>query len=184
MYACVPSLDFFFIANKCLEWKQNLEIYEFIFNGYQLSLQMELYVFIKWISIIVQLMIYNGDSFWILVESVWMLQEMFNKYQKNKSHGVHKLEKTPAFCLISIINCLKKIQVKKSLFKKLTDSFHQKNLLRQITQKSEKFSCRGSKSLNCYYISKNLYGHASFNKFQNSANTIFWIIDNILKYCS
>lgn len=56
----------FFIANKCLEWKQNLEIYEFIFNGYQLSLQMELYVFIKWISIIIQLMIYNGDSFRIL----------------------------------------------------------------------------------------------------------------------
>lgn len=66
-YVRVSSFSwFFFIANKCLEWKQNLEIYEFIFNGYQFSLQMELYVFIKWISIIVQLMIYNGDSFRIL----------------------------------------------------------------------------------------------------------------------
>lgn len=54
-------------------------------------------------------MIYNGDSFRILgFDRIGVnAQEMFNKYQKNKSHGVHQLEKTPAFCLISIINCFK-----------------------------------------------------------------------------
>lgn len=46
-----------------------------------------------------------------------MFQEIFNKRPKNENHGVYKLEKTPALCLISVINCSKnpskKIFIKK-----------------------------------------------------------------------
>lgn len=82
-------------------------------------------------------MICHADSFRILgidrnnVNAPWNVQQ---NVQKNESHGVHKLEKTPALCLISIINCSKNLS-KNSLFKKLTDFFHvNKNLLKQITQ--------------------------------------------------
>lgn len=53
-----------------------------------------------------------------------MFQEIFNKHSKNENHGVHvyKLEKTPALCLISVINC-SKTPSKKSLLKKSTDFF-------------------------------------------------------------
>lgn len=67
-YRRVCSLSwFFFIANKCLEWKHYFEIYEFIVKWYQSSFQSEIYVFIKWILFIVQPMICKGDSFRILV---------------------------------------------------------------------------------------------------------------------
>lgn len=52
-----------------------------------------------------------------------MFQEIFNKRPKNENHGVYKLEKTPALCLISVINCSKNPSKKKSLLKKSTDFF-------------------------------------------------------------
>lgn len=51
-----------------------------------------------------------------------MFQGIFNKRPKNENHGVYELEKTPALCLISVINC-SKTPSKKSLLKKSTDFF-------------------------------------------------------------
>lgn len=80
-----------------------------------------------------------------------MFQEIFNKRPKNENHGVYKLEKTPALCLISVINCSKNPS-KKSLLKKSTDFFFDeyKYLLKQMTENLKNFPCRGSsKTSNC-----------------------------------
>lgn len=56
-----------------------------------------------------------------------MFQEIFNKHSKNENHGVYKLEKTPALCLISVINCSKNPS-KKLFIKKINWFFWQINL--------------------------------------------------------
>lgn len=66
-------------------------------------------------------MICNGDPFRILVfdrNGVHVnVPRNFQQTFKNENHGVYKLEKTPALCLISVINCSKnpskKIFIKK-----------------------------------------------------------------------
>lgn len=62
----------------------------------------------------------EGDSFRILVfdrNGVNVPRNFQQTSKKNENHGLHKLEKTPALCLISVINCSKnpskKIFIKK-----------------------------------------------------------------------
>lgn len=67
----------------------------------------------------------EGDSFRILVfdrNGVNVPRNFQQTSKKNENHGLHKLEKTPALCLISVINC-SKTPSKKSLLKKSTDFF-------------------------------------------------------------
>lgn len=67
----------------------------------------------------------EGDSFRILVfdrNGVNVPRNFQQTSKKNENHGLHKLEKTPALCLISVINCSKNPS-KKSLLKKSTDFF-------------------------------------------------------------
>lgn len=70
-----------------------------------------------------------------------MFQEIFNKRPKNENHGVYKLEKTPALCLISVINCSKnpskKIFIKKN---QLIFFYEYKYLLKQMTENLKKKS--------------------------------------------
>lgn len=68
-----------------------------------------------------------------------MFQEIFNKHSKNENHGVYKLEKTPALCLISVINCSKNPS-KKIFIKKINWFFFDeyKYLLKQMTENLKK----------------------------------------------